>query len=205
MEKSVAILIIFLLTLPQIVFSSVEGNVTFKQGNINYIFLNKTDADFRVLNQGIVLDDYKLVFDIQGGELDILVYNWDTKEMGFISSVPQKILFSISQNGEKYYVYDYDTYSIDSYQIKDEINWTIKSLSNDIKESKKFEGLVSENNNKTNNTDWMSKKLFFFKVPELVLEKDIIKEKYFYFANFHLLILFSLVIIGVLIWIYKKN
>jgi len=204
--KTLGILLISVIVLLQAV-SALEfpEDTTFTQDNIKYTFKKGINLDFKLISGGILIEDnHRMYYGIQGGNLEIIFYHWEEEDyvMGMISSVPQRVDFSITIDGKEQYVYDGKEYYIGSINIDtDEIHWTYLTLEEDDPVKNSF-----DSTDFVPSDSWFSEKLFFFEVPELNYNDKTIGGKIVNITNLttllSLLAIFALVIVW---WLISKK
>jgi len=117
----ILIIIISLLLISSVSAIKFSKNTIFTEGNINYIFTEGIEIyNFDITSGGIRIDgDEKLGISIEGGELTITFYQFDDniKEIGIKSSVPQIINFQITSDSDYQYLFDGNSYYLNTYNI----------------------------------------------------------------------------------------
>jgi len=91
-----------------------NDDTTFSADNLNVVFKEGiTIGDFDVNSRGLTIDDQKFGFVTEGGQLDIIIHEYDgieNNKFELRSNIPQEITFSVVKNSIKYSFYDGTSY-----------------------------------------------------------------------------------------------
>ena len=89
---------------------------------------------FRIINDGIIINqNHKLVFSVEGGELDVNFYEWsnDDNIIGLSGDASQNLVFKITVDNQKRYLEYNNSYFLDTIPIStEEINVSYVYYSN---------------------------------------------------------------------------
>ncbi len=120
-------LILLILMAPSVFGMEFTEDTTFNSGNIIFHFPQGTIMDdFNIITDGITINEnHKLIFIVEGGELDVTFYEWNSHSnlIGLKGDTIQDLIFKITVDNKKKYFQMDDDFFVDKIPIgKDEIN-----------------------------------------------------------------------------------
>jgi len=193
MSKAILFLIIIFLSF-NVSAITLKENTVINQGNLNYIFEKSIEVNiFNLITDGVMIGDDKLIFIPEGGKVNIYFYDWgENKSIGIKSSVPQELIFKITVNNHKQYLYDNQTYHIDKVNIGVDLQkFTLEQFDDEITYIRKS----------VEKQDWYEKKILEFEYFKEKDEQGIIRNKTFSITYLGLILtIIGVIIIGGVIW-----
>jgi hypothetical protein len=206
--------IIFILLISSVSALQFFEDTTFTQGNVKYTFKEGVNVEFRLVAQGIILDETdKMSFTLQGGEIELTFYKFDDIEkiIGLHSNVQQTLEFAISSSGKQQYLFDGDSYYLDTLYVNTApMNFTYLALEEekdeDVFEEKREEEKTNLDIVEKDDVVWFKETLFFFEIPEINVSKNInVGNDIIKITNGTILIILFTILAMVILWkTFKK-
>jgi hypothetical protein len=177
-----------------------DSDTRYTKDNINYIFKAGLDIkEFDILSSGIIIDDYKYGFTLEGGIIDVSFYDYDDIEVK--SSVPQKVRISTTYKGKRLYLNDGVSLYVDSYNFgEDSVRFSLEAQETPINDSY----IEFTDSDTISRQKWSERAIFEFEYETSVDENGIISGKTFKFSNLFAIILLVITImvsmVALIIW-----
>lgn len=132
------ILLILIVNISIVSALSFDKDTTFNQENIKYIFSSTAEySNFEFTSKGIIIDDLKILSEIQGGELTIKFYELgNNTKISFKTNVEQDISFKILKNYNEQYLTDGENFYIRNLYVNTtETNYTLQQVTSNTNKS----------------------------------------------------------------------